>query len=67
MVMPFGKYEGKDLTEIPKRYLLWLRTQKWVAAWLVQAVNEALGQDVAKPVKKPWMPSEGEPWGKADE
>jgi len=45
MVMPFGKYEGKDLTEIPKRYLQWLRTQKWVAAWLVREIDNALSDE----------------------
>jgi hypothetical protein len=47
--MPFGKYVGLELTEIPKQYLLWLRSQEWVGGWLVKEVDAVLtGEAVAE-------------------
>lgn len=40
--MPFGKYMGLDLLDIPRSYLLWLRTQKWVGAWLIGEIDAVL-------------------------
>ena len=60
--MPFGKYKDKELSEIPKTYLRWLRTQDWVGGWLANAAAEALGETVADKPFEPWLPSEGEPW-----
>jgi len=28
--MPFGKYKGRSLEELPAEYILWLCTQLWV-------------------------------------
>jgi hypothetical protein len=61
--MPFGKYENRELTRIPKTYLRWLRTQNWLGGWLAAGVDEALGIARPKPSNEPWQPSEGEPWG----
>jgi len=29
MVIPFGKYIGKDIRELPSNYLTWLMEQDW--------------------------------------
>ena len=47
MKMPFGRYQGVELNEIPEPYLRWLRSQPWVGGWLVRAVDGVLG-DVAR-------------------
>jgi uncharacterized protein (DUF3820 family) len=62
MKMPFGKHKDKDLSEIPKPYLRWLRGQEWIGGWLAYALDEALGKTVAERRKEPWQPSDGEPW-----
>ena len=67
MKMPFGKHKDKELTEIPKGYLRWLRQQDWLSGWLAQAVDEALGLTPSKPSNEPWQPSEGELWPWATE
>jgi hypothetical protein len=43
MRMPFGKYQGVELADVPRPYLGWLRRQAWVGAWLVKAIDEILG------------------------
>lgn len=40
--MPFGKYMGVELTEIPESYLRWLRAQPWVGQWLLDGVDGVL-------------------------
>lgn len=71
MRMPFGKHQGKELTEIPKGYLHWLRSQDWVGGWLVNAVNQVLdGKEAPEPARdelvhqivKPWKCDNGGPW-----
>ena len=48
MRMPFGKYADQELTEVPKQYLRWLRTQQWVGGWLVKEIDDVLtGKTVA--------------------
>jgi hypothetical protein len=42
MKMPFGKYEGVELSKVPQHYLRWLREQKWLGPWLVQGIDEVL-------------------------
>ena len=41
--MPFGKYQGAELNEIPESYLHWLRTQPWVSGWLLRGIDGVLG------------------------
>jgi hypothetical protein len=43
MRMPFGKYQGVEVADVPRPYLRWLRRQEWVGAWLVQAIDDILG------------------------
>jgi hypothetical protein len=43
MRMPFGRYRGMELADVPRPYLGWLRRQAWVGAWLVKAIDETLG------------------------
>ena len=31
--MPFGKYEGERMENVPAAYLDWLRDQKWLKEW----------------------------------
>ena len=31
--MPFGKYKGEKLGEVPSSYLLWFFEQKWASDW----------------------------------
>lgn len=42
MKMPFGQYQGMELTEVPRPYLRWLQRQGWVGRWLVRAIDENL-------------------------
>jgi uncharacterized protein (DUF3820 family) len=42
MKMPFGKYKDVELNEVPRPYLLWLRRQEWLGAWLGQAIDDIL-------------------------
>lgn len=48
MKMPFGKHAGVEMTDVPRQYLRWLRSQQWVGAWLVKEINDVLdNQDMA--------------------
>jgi hypothetical protein len=47
MKMPFGKYKDRELIDVPKHYLHWLRRQQWVGAWLVKEINDVLDGTVA--------------------
>ena len=67
MKMPFGKHKDKELTEIPRGYLRWLRQQDWLGGWLARAVDEALGLAPPRPNQERWQPSEREPWGDSHE
>lgn len=42
MKMPFGKYQDRELTDVPKHYLRWLRQQQWLGAWLAKEIDEVL-------------------------
>ena len=42
MKMPFGQFQGVELTEVPLYYLRWLRRREWLGVWLVQAIDEIL-------------------------
>ena len=46
MKMPFGKHVGLELTEIPRQYLRWLRTQPWLGAWLVKEIDAVLNGEI---------------------
>ena len=50
MKMPFGKYQDRELTEIPKYYLRWLRGQQWVGGWLVKGIDEVLSGEAVAPL-----------------
>ena len=48
MRMPFGKHAGKELCEVPRQYLRWLRRQPTLGAWLAKEIDEVLnGKAVA--------------------
>lgn len=49
MRMPFGKHAGVELTDVPRQYLRWLRTQQWVGAWLMKEINDVLDGRVVVP------------------
>jgi uncharacterized protein (DUF3820 family) len=73
MKMPFGKHKGKELTEIPKGYLRWLRRQDWVGDWLVNGVDQVLDgkqpsrDELVHQIVKPWEGDHGRPWAGAED
>lgn len=42
MVMPFGKYQGRVLIELPEEYLLWFAKKGWPAGQLGQLLQLTL-------------------------
>ena len=42
MKMPVGKHKDRDLIEIPRSYLGWLRSQAWVGDWLLRGIDHVL-------------------------
>lgn len=44
MTMPFGKYKGVPLSDIPDEYLDWLRTRDDLRDPLLSALNEELAR-----------------------
>lgn len=32
-LMPFGKYKGEMMVDVPAKYLDWLRDQQWIKDW----------------------------------
>jgi uncharacterized protein (DUF3820 family) len=42
MVMPFGKYQGRVLIELPEEYLLWFAKKGWPTGQLGQLLQLAL-------------------------
>jgi hypothetical protein len=47
--MPFGKYGGVELADVPRPYLRWLRRQPWLGAWLAREIDDELGDKAAAP------------------
>lgn len=47
--MPFGQHQGKELNEIPRSYLRWVRRQPWVGAWLHRGIDDFLGDRAGWP------------------
>jgi hypothetical protein len=45
--MPFGKYGGLELADVPRQYLRWLRRQPWLGAWLVREIDAVLSDKAA--------------------
>lgn len=43
--MPFGKYKGEPMREVPEDYLLWLADQEWIERWprLLGYINQEVG------------------------
>ena len=62
MKMPFGKYQDVELTDVPRHYLLWLRRQNWLGAWLAEKIDAILSGENQQPEKalKKWKPGENE-------
>jgi hypothetical protein len=42
--MPFGKYQGEDLSQIPTHYLEWLRDNVELRSWLDRQVREEMAR-----------------------
>ncbi len=38
--MPFGKFKGQPIADLPPKYLTWLLSQDWVADPLLSTVKE---------------------------
>lgn len=49
MKMPFGKYQDRELTEVPRQYLCWLRGQQWLGGWLVKEIDAVLNGEIVAP------------------
>jgi hypothetical protein len=45
--MPFGKYAGLELTDVPRQYLHWLRRQPWLGVWLAREIDDELSVQAA--------------------
>lgn len=39
-IMPFGKYKGEKLANVPARYLLWCYDQSWCRGELRKYIEE---------------------------
>jgi hypothetical protein len=47
--MPFGKYAGVELADVPRPYLRWLRRQPWLGARLAREIDDELSDKAAAP------------------
>ena len=56
VVMPFGKYKGRLITDIPEDYLQWFAENVKGKALLAEAVAKALGRQ-GQPHKTKSVPS----------
>ena len=41
-IMPFGKYKGRMMANVPADYLLWVRLQDWVSNEMLKYINDNL-------------------------
>lgn len=61
--MPFGKYSGKRLTQLPEPYLLWFQQKGWPPGRLGELLALALLvrseglEHLLKPLEKPLSPA----------
>ena len=60
-VMPFGKYAGSYLTDLPEAYLLWFQQKGWPRGQLGQDLREMLEIKIAgcDGMLKKWRQSQG--------
>lgn len=49
MKMPFGKYQDRELTDVPRPYLRWLRRQQWLGLWLAKEIDDVLNSKIVAP------------------
>jgi len=56
IVMPFGKYKGRLISDIPKDYLEWFADNVKAKPFLAEAVAKALGRQ-GQPQKSKSVPS----------
>jgi hypothetical protein len=65
--MPFGKYQGRELDDVPQDYLLWvLENCKKINPYLRRAILDELGIEESRPASGPQPPdgAGGSPGGK---
>ena len=66
--MPFGRFKGLHVEEMPTGYLEWLHENVTLYGWLKKAVEAVLAGDPVPDeddtrshrIIKPWSPSDGE-------
>ena len=54
--MPFGKYRGQPISEIPADYLQWLEPQKFVFPQLREVIKKELAERPPVPVRRAQCP-----------
>jgi len=52
MRMPFGKYAGLEVNDVPRQYLQWLRRQPNLRGPLVKEIDEVLNGNVVAEADK---------------
>jgi len=60
--MPFGKYKGRRLLDLPEAYLVWFQQKGWPEGKLGRLMQEIYGikREGAEFVLKPFRRSDGE-------
>lgn len=53
VTMPFGKWKGYELDEIPEDYLEWCLDQDWLQSYLRVAINDVMGYSNPPPRSPP--------------
>lgn len=65
--MPFGKYEGRLIIDLPEEYLLWFNHQGWpegkLGRWLQLALEVKVNglEKIVEPLKQPEAPKPKQP------